>query len=81
MDKKHKIRIPYISSNGIKTYYVPDFFVNENTIEEIKGWIKDADIIKAKIAVDFCKNRGWNYHLYVGKELKLLSELSYDHTN
>ena len=79
--KKHKIRIPYISSNGIKPYYVPDFFVNENTIEEIKGWIKDADIIKAKIAVDFCKNRGWNYHLYVGKELKLLSELSYDHTN
>lgn len=75
--KKHKIRIPYISNNGLKTYYVPDFFINSNTIEEVKGWIKENDIIKAKVAIDFCKNKKWNYKFYVGKELILNNELSY----
>lgn len=77
--KKHKIRIPYINLQGMKTYYVPDFFINENTIEEIKGWMKPNDEIKALVAINFCKNKKWSYHLYIGKELKLSPKYSYDY--
>lgn len=79
--KKHKIRIPYTNTSGQKTYYVPDFFINENTIEEIKGWVKDADIQKAKIAIEFCKIRGWNYNFLLGKENNRDEKLSYEHKN
>jgi len=75
--KKHKIRIPYISENGLKTYYVPDFFVNGNTIEEIKGWIKSVDIKKATVAIEFCKEKGWNYNFLLGPDHTKKEELSY----
>jgi len=78
--KKHKIRIPYVNKNGMKTYYVPDFFINGNTIEEIKGWIKDTDVVKAHEAIEFCKHSGWNYRFLVGKDMKLNTSLSYECT-
>lgn len=77
--KKHCIRIPYINDDSVSTYYVPDFLIVENgkqIIEEIKGWMKNKDTVKAKIAIDYCKARGWSYRFYLGSTLTLIKELS-----
>lgn len=67
--KKHKIRIPYIY-NKIKTYYVPDFLINNTIIEEVKGWMTKEVKLKAKAAKKFCKIHGYTYRFLLGKELK-----------
>jgi len=77
--KKHGIRIPYINDKGINTYYIPDFLVNDDTLEEVKGWIKDGDELKAKMAIKYCKSRGWNYNFLLGKTLVLQKKLSYEY--
>ena len=77
--KKHRIRMPYIKANGRKTFYVPDFYIKStNTIEEMKGWIKSGDRLKAKIALDFCRENNYNYHFLLGSDMELIEELSYD---
>lgn len=76
--KKHKIRIPYINEKGQNTYYVPDFLVSENTLEEVKGWLKPGDELKAKMAIEFCKQQKWNYRFLLGKNLCLQKNLSYE---
>jgi hypothetical protein len=76
--KKHGIRIPYVNKNGVKTYYVPDFLVGGNSIEEIKGWIKENDEFKAKLGIEYCRNRGWSYKFYLGENLEYKQELSYE---
>lgn len=74
--KKHKIRIPYINENGINTYYVPDFLINNNIIEEVKGWLKKDDIIKAKIAKKYCKENNLKYNFLLGNDFNIIQELS-----
>jgi len=79
--KKHKIRIAYTSAEGRATFYVPDFLITIHggrcVIDEIKGWLKEADKIKAKIAIDFCKSKGWWYRLFLGRDMVFVNELSY----
>lgn len=75
--KKHKIRIPYINADGVNTYYVPDFLVNNDTIEEVKGWIKSNDELKAIAAIEYCKKNNLNYRFLLGKELKYIEKFSY----
>lgn len=77
--KKHKIRIPYINEYGLKSYYVPDFLISNTTIEEIKGWVKPTDVLKAIKAIEYCKNHKMSYHFYLGEELTLQPEFSYEH--
>ena len=76
--KKHGIRIPYVNKKGIKTYYVPDFLVGCNSIQEIKGWIKENDEFKANLGIEYCRNRGWSYKFYLGENLEYKKELSYE---
>lgn len=78
--KRHGIRIPYVNNLGINTYYVPDFLIAKNgvkSIEEIKGWIKDRDKIKAVIAIEYCKKLRLSYRFILGKEFKIIKELSW----
>ncbi|MCK9615191.1 MAG: hypothetical protein M0R48_06780 [Candidatus Omnitrophica bacterium] len=79
--KKHGIRIPYVNSSGLKTYYVPDFLIIRNEvkiIEEVKGWMSEEVVTKAKVAIDFCKKNGYYYRILLGKELKTVTELSFE---
>jgi rRNA-processing protein FCF1 len=75
--KKHKIRIPYINKRGLKTYYVPDFFIDGCIIEETKGWIKEGDLLKAKIAREYCKKNGYTYRFLLGDTLTEKREYGY----
>lgn len=78
--KKHKIRIPYINSKGLNTYYVPDFYIllNDNIIiEEIKGWIKGDDVLKCEAAKQYCKQNNIQYRFLLGENFILQEELSY----
>lgn len=77
--KKHKLRIPYVNEAGLKTYYVPDFLVNGNRIEEVKGWLSQDAIIKAKLAIQYCKSIGFDYSFFLGKNLENQHHLSYTH--
>lgn len=77
--KKHGIKIPYVNSKGMNSFYIPDFKIVENgftVIEEIKGWLKEADIIKAHAAIKFCKDKMWLYRLYLGSDISLVDTLS-----
>jgi hypothetical protein len=73
--KKHGIRIPYIN-NELHTYYIPDFLVDNKFLDEVKGWIKPIDKIKATVAKEYCKQHNLIYRFYLGT--KLISELSSD---
>lgn len=78
--KRHGIRIPYERDNGFVTFYVPDFLVKRGSgvsIEEVKGWLAPEVAVKARVAVEYCRQRGWRYLLLVGKERKVCAELSY----
>lgn len=79
--KKHKIRMAYVSADGRPTFYVPDFLVvmadGQHIIDEIKGWVKESDVLKAKVAIEFCHLRGWLYRFFLGKEMILQPELSH----
>jgi hypothetical protein len=73
--KKHGIRIPY-KRGELKTFYVPDFLV-ENELHEIKGWLKKDDILKAKIAKKYCQKHNLNYRFILGEHLEENTKLSY----
>lgn len=67
--KRHHIRIPYIYNN-IHTYYVPDFLIDGNIIEEVKGWMNIQVKAKIKAAKKYCKKHNYTYRLLLGQELK-----------
>ena len=70
--KKHGIKIPYISDKGVNTFYVPDFLITiggNKIIEEVKGWVKIGDVIKAEIAIEYCKINNLQYRFFLGKNL------------
>ena len=52
--KRHKIKIKYIIDDKIK-HYVPDFLINNNIIEEVKGY-ENKQIQESKFSalIDFC---------------------------
>lgn len=78
--KKHKIRISYINENGLNSYYVPDFLIDDNynkSIVETKGWIKENDLLKIKAGIEFCKTNNMNYLFYLGSYDKLCEKHSY----
>jgi hypothetical protein len=78
--KKHGIRIPYINEKGLNTYYVPDFKIVEDNniiIEEVKGWIKKNDILKAYVGIEYCKENHYEYRFLLGEDLKYVEELSH----
>lgn len=84
--KRHGIKIPYININGINSYYVPDFLLDNKIIEEIKGYIvensendKDKNtILKFIAAQKWCSENGYSYKVYVGVDLKLIEKYSYN---
>lgn len=79
--KKHGIKIPYVNQKGQNSYYVPDFkIINKNqiTIEEVKGWIKENDVLKAKAGIQYCKKNKIAYRFLLGKELIKIEKLSYE---
>jgi hypothetical protein len=73
--------ILYVNEKGQNTYYVPDFNIIDNNnnviIGEIKGWVKENDKLKAFTCIDYCRENGFSYRFLLGKELKLIKELSY----
>ena len=78
--KKHKIRISYINKNGLKTYYIPDFFIEENnkkSLVETKGYLKENDLLKAHAGIEYCKINKMNYLYYLGSYDNLDYNLSY----
>jgi hypothetical protein len=78
--KKHKIRISFLNKDGLNSFYVPDFLIDNNGIKslvEIKGWIKDNDILKANAGIQWCKNNNINYIFILGSEMKINNELSF----
>lgn len=82
--KIHGIKIPYTNEKGLNTYYVPDFYIEVDgviTIEEVKGWIKKSDLLKAEAGINFCKENKYSYRFLLGKELKKIEDLSYEHNN
>lgn len=79
--KKHKIVIPYINESGFSTYYVPDFKIEisgKTFIEEIKGWIKNNDKLKAEAGIKYCIENGFGYNFYLGEKLIKQEKLSYN---
>jgi hypothetical protein len=82
--KKHGIKIPFIKENGVNSFYVPDFLLlveSDKIIVEVKGWIKKDDIIKANKAIEWCKENKFEYYFLLGKELKIVNNLSYGDKN
>lgn len=78
--KKHKIRIPYLNKDGINSFYVPDFLIDDNGIKsliEIKGWIKNSDILKANAGIQWCKDNNINYIFILGDKMEINNDLSY----
>lgn len=73
--KRHKIRISY-KDNNIMRNYIPDFFINESIIEEIKGNFNNKKNLKIKIKAlkKYCKTNNLNYNIIYYKDLKLLCE-------
>lgn len=73
---KHNIRIPYYK-NRIIHHYLPDFLIHTNDgktiIEETKGYIEDADLLKLKIqaAKKYCKTRNFKYKISYDKPTKV----------
>jgi len=79
--KKHKIRIPYTNEKGIKTFYVPDFLVERDgkfSVEEVKGWMQESVKTKAYVAIEWCKQKGFSYRLFMGEKFELNKELSWE---
>lgn len=75
--KRHGIRIPYVSEKGMSTYYVPDFLVDDETIVEVKGWMSELVRLKARAAIEFCRESGKRYLLLLGQDRKIVAELSF----
>lgn len=78
--KRHGIRIPYVSGEGLPTFYVPDFLVSENgesSLVEVKGWMSPQVKTKALVAIEYCRKNGMRYVLLMGKERKMCEEFSY----
>lgn len=79
--KRHGIRIPYINEKGLNSYYVPDFKIVDNLgviiIEEVKGWIKENDVLKALAGIEYCKNNDLIYRFLLGEKLEKIKDLSY----
>lgn len=73
--KKHKIRIKYINKKNIQSFYIPDFLIENKIIEETKGWLSEDSKIKAKFAIEFCKQNNFQYRFLLNG--KLIEELSY----
>ena len=75
--KRHGIRIPYTARDGRAREYVPDFLVEYEhggealtILEEVKGYFSENDMIKARYARDWCRERGYLYSLIFGPQLK-----------
>lgn len=70
--KRHNIKIPYHIDNITKNY-VPDFYIELNNgtivIEEIKGYIKEIDLIKKDYAEIYCANNNWIYKFTTQEEM------------
>ena len=78
--KKHGIKIPFTKKSGVKSFYVPDFLLiinNKKLIVEVKGWIKDEDVLKAESAINWCKINGYEYCFLLGKKMIMRPELSF----
>lgn len=75
--KKHNIKIPYIY-NGTQKIYIPDFYIEyfngDIIIEEIKGYVKDIDIIKMEYAIKWCSNIQYIYRFITQTELDINGE-------
>lgn len=73
--KRHGIRIQYKDKNIIRNY-IPDFLINGNTIEEIKGNFNNKKNLKLKIKAlkKYCKIHNFKYNLVYDKDLKILCE-------
>lgn len=72
---KHDIRIPYMFENNVHIY-IPDIVVklaqNFETVEEIKGYVRDEKKFEAKkfAAIKWCKTHGKNYSVLFEKDLE-----------
>lgn len=78
--KKHGIRISYVNETGLNSFYVPDFLIeinNNKIIVETKGYVKEADILKAESCIDWCKNNNYQYYFLLGENLEIVDKYSY----
>ena len=70
--KYHGIRIPYIDKTKRRRNYVPDFFIADSIIEEVKPLSMlnvNSNDLKAKAAIEFCLGNGYKYRIITEKEL------------
>jgi len=75
--KKHGIVIKYIDEAGKERNYIPDFLIDNYQIEEVKGWLKENDILKAEYAINYCKMNNYNYIFMLGKDFEIQENLSW----
>lgn len=72
--KKHKIRIKYIDRQKINRFYIPDFLINDNIIEEVKpaslvySEYQNNDL-KMKALNDYCSKKNIEYRIITEGEL------------
>jgi hypothetical protein len=74
--KKHGFVIQYKHLN-INKRYLPDFFINDNTVIEVKGYVKDIPKFKLKTeaALKYFNNINIDYKLDFMKNEKIYNEL------
>jgi hypothetical protein len=74
--KSHHFRIPYIDVENVKRNYVPDFLVwdsetNQLWVEEVKGWIVEADICKWRSAILYFARYGIPFRVLLCNDLEV----------
>lgn len=70
--KNHGIRIEYIYKN-LQKITVPDFYIKycngDVFIEEVKGWVKEVEIIKKVATENYCLKNNINYRFLTQKQI------------
>lgn len=70
--KNHGIRIEYIYKN-LQKITVPDFYIKycngDVFVEEVKGWVKEVEIIKKIATENYCLKKNINYRFLTQKQI------------
>jgi len=60
---REHFRVPYTDEQGKEHTYFPDFFVNGDTIVEVKGRLQKIDEFKSKACIKFAAARGLKFQM------------------
>lgn len=66
--KRHHIKIGY-TFNGVTRYCIPDFLINGNIIEEVKGRVTPQELAKKAAIEQWCKDNGYGFRFVTQTDL------------